>query len=307
MRISYYIQLSLVVAIVVLGTLNTASAETYTIKTGSNLIGANQIIQAQKGNTLTQLAQQYDMGYQEILEANPHMSHNQLKPGQTVVIPSAYILPHIHQGIVVNTAELRLYYFIPKQNKVMTFPVALGRSGWRTPLATTRVTKKTKDPEWKVPASIRTHTFITKGKRLPKVMPAGPDNPLGHYALYLALHGYLIHGNNQPSSIGRMVSSGCIRMYNEDVKQLYKAVADGTTVHLVHTPYKVGWKGDQLYFEAQVPVYNINEKNSATALDYTSLIKQAISGKHVKVNWKKAKEIAYQHQGVPMMIGRKWA
>ena len=133
-----------------------------------------------------------------------------------MIIPSKYILPpkSLRKGIIINVPELRLYAFLPEKKLILTYPVALGREGWRTPLMQTHVSGKMKDPSWIVPESIRNYSFEKYGVYFPNIMPPGPNNPLGKRAIYLNYPSIPIHGTNNASSIGTFASSGCIRMHN---------------------------------------------------------------------------------------------
>ncbi len=245
---------------------------TYAVpQNGNDMIGNIYKVAIRKGDTLSEIANHYDVGMAEIKAANPGISAKKLRIGQTILIPKQYILPppQYRKGIVINIPEARIYYFTSDGQQVKTFPVALGREGWRTPVGKTWVIKKEKDPVWNVPESIRLASK-EKGKILPRQVQAGPDNPLGHYAIYLGFAGYLIHGTNDPSSIGKLVSSGCIRMHNRDVEQLFQLVDRGTPVRIIHYPNKVGWENGQLYLESHKPITDekgIYEKDAITVAD----------------------------------------
>jgi L,D-transpeptidase ErfK/SrfK len=169
-----------------------------------------------------------------------------------VLIPSLYVLPPgERRGIVLNLAELRLYFFPPHKGVVHTFPVSIGDYDWETPQGSTTVVAKQIDPPWYPPKSIR-REHAEEGEELPTVIPGGdPDNPLGTFALKLALPGYLIHGTDQRRSfgIGMRVSHGCIRLYPEDIEQLYSMVSVGTPVRIIDQPVKVGIRDGQLLLE----------------------------------------------------------
>lgn len=229
----------------------------YKISQKSDLIGKIQYAEVFEGESLALIARDYEVGIEELKRANPGISEQKLEVGTEVLVPTQFILPEksIRDGIVVNMAELRLYYFPKGEDVVYTYPVAMGRSGWRTPTTFTTVKGKTKDPIWYVPESIREHAIDRYGNILPeKVMP-GPDNPLGEYAIYLKERGILIHGTNNPASIGKHVSSGCIRMFNSNVKQLFNMVKIGESVHLVHHAQKLGYDQDgKLYLESHPEV-----------------------------------------------------
>jgi L,D-transpeptidase ErfK/SrfK len=240
------------------------------------------------------------------MEANPEIQYpNELRSGQTVVIPTAYILPPFRDGIVINLAELRLYYFTRDHKYVYTYPVGLGRKEWRTPVVDSTVVGKKKDPVWYPPESIRDFVFEEVGKELPEVMGPGPDNPLGHYAIYMAKHGYLIHGTNQPWSVGKLVSSGCIRLLPDDIEQLFHAVSNGQKVRIIHYPYKLGWSNGRLYLEAHVPVNMSDPISHLNIVSADDAIRDAMKKHPVRVDWERADQ-AIQHQlGIPVAISNK--
>lgn len=275
-------------------------------KPGNDIIGENFTAKAQAGDTLGSLGLRYGMSLHEMLEANPDLKMStRLRKGQEVYVPAQFILPPFRDGIVVNMAELRLYYFPPGGEYVMTFPVAMGRDEWRTPTVTTKVVSKEADPVWHVPESIRTYTLEHKGELLPEEVLPGPDNPLGPFVLYLGKTGYLIHGNNSPTSIGKFVSSGCIRMKNTDIETLFNLVNIGTTVRVVHIPNKLGWFNGKLYLESQMPVDLPDEPVSD--LNYTSIdgqLQNMLDKKVAVINWDKVRQTVAEHRGVPQLIGR---
>lgn len=211
-----------------------ASAATYSLPSdGSRVVGQAQQAVAKKGDTLNRLAVRHGVGYNEMLRANPRWQGRKIPSGTVVVIPTQHYLPDTNRrGIVINLADMRLYYYPPTQDKVVTFPVAVGKRGWRTPKGRTSVINKRRNPTWTPPASIRKEA-ARKGRKLKKVYPAGPNNPLGTRALRLGLPGYLIHGTNKPYSIGKRISHGCIRLRRSDIEHLYSLVAVNTPVTII--------------------------------------------------------------------------
>lgn len=259
-----------------------------------------------RGDTLSEIAQRYDIGYEDLMRANPNLDPQNLQVGQKILIPTMYILPPPDKrtGIVINIPELRLYDFT-QDDKVMIFPVALGRQGWRTPVADTYVFRKEEKPTWHPPKSIRQHYQEKYGQELPRSIGPGPNNPLGKYAVYLHKSGYLIHGTNKPSSVGHFVSSGCIRMYAEDIQQVYQHVQQGTPVHIIHSTNKAGWLDDALYLSAYQPVehddalYQIHHKSLAEVISAAKKRRQQpIWISHGKK--RKVKDLGY---GIPTEIG----
>lgn len=223
---------------------------------GDTLIGSKPFIAqytyAVEEETLLDIARTYDMGQNEILRANPGVDRWMPK-NDKIKVSIGYLLPDTpHDGLVLNLAEYRLYYY-PKvafgnNRKVITHPISIGRVDWETPLGDTRIIAKNKNPVWRPPQSIKDE-HAAEGEILPDVYPAGPDNPLGLFAFRLGVPGYLIHSTNKPYGVGMRVSHGCIRMYPEDIKDLFPKIRVGTKVHIVNQPIKVGWSDDELYIE----------------------------------------------------------
>lgn len=208
-------------------------AAKYTIPTGSNVVGEMKVVTARQGDTLNRIAMRHGVGYNEIKRANRQLRRKKLRAGTEVVVPTAYRLPNAsRKGIVINLAEMRLYYF-PNASTVVTYPVAVGKSGWATPQGYTRITQKKRNPTWTPPKSIIKEA-AKKGKKLKKVYPAGPNNPLGTRAMRLGLPGILIHGTNKPWTIGQRRSHGCIRMRKRDVESLFNMVHVGTPVKIIN-------------------------------------------------------------------------
>lgn len=230
-------------------------ADTYTIGTHgkAQVIGHIAFTRSAYEETLLDIARKQGLGYDEIVKANPTISR--WVPGEStrILLPKKHVLPDApHEGIVLNVSELRLYYFPAKRESgeriVKTYPVSTGRIDWKTPLGTTRIIRKDKNPPWYPPESIK-EEHRESGTPLPDIVPGGPDNPLGSFALRLGLPTYLIHGTNDPRGIGMRVTHGCVRMYPEDIEYLYNVVPVGTAVHIVDQPIKVGWRGNDLYLE----------------------------------------------------------
>lgn len=205
-------------------------------------------------DTLLDIARKYNIGQNEILLANPTV--DRWLPGEDtkVKIPNSHLLPDTpHKGLTLNLSEFRLYYYPQATAKnqprvVITHPISIGRVDWNTPLGKTRIIAKNKNPVWIPPKSIR-EEHAAEGDILPKIFPAGPDNPLGLFALRLDVPGYLIHSTNKPYGVGMRVSHGCIRMYPEDMEKLFPQIKVGTPVYIVNQPIKVGWSDNLLYIE----------------------------------------------------------
>ncbi len=188
---------------------------------GDDLVGQTFKFHTRYEDTFSDIARFYDIGYRELRDANPEVDPWLPGEGTEITIPQQYILPSgPRNGIIINLAELRLYYFPPGRKEIVTYPLGIGREGWSTPVGTTKIIGKKKDPTWTVPDSILKE-HAQDGRPLPPVVPPGPDNPLGGYALYLGIKGYLMHGTNKPYGVGMRVSHGCIRLYPENIEQLF--------------------------------------------------------------------------------------
>lgn len=237
-----------------------AYATTYTLPptSGDTVITQFQddvpLTRAEQDETLLDVARQFLLGQTEIVRLNADMDRWHVKKGEIVRLSNKRILPDTpHNGITLNISEYRMYYYPADQpGTVMSFAHGIGRQDWKTPLGKTSVARKVKDPAWHPPESIR-REHAANGDPLPAIVPPGPHNPLGAYALYLNLPGeYRIHGTDIDKiyGIGMQITHGCVRMYPEDIEQLYSTVSVGTPVYIVKQPIKVGWLENKLYIEA---------------------------------------------------------
>jgi L,D-transpeptidase ErfK/SrfK len=272
---------------------------------GTDLVGYNFVIRVQSGDNVTAIRKRYEVSYNELVASNPRVNFYRLRVGQNIIIPQQMILPRFRQGIVVSIAELRMYYFTADGSKVYTFPVGLGREDWRTPTAEGYVVKKETDPVWHPPKSIREYWFAKTGELLPDAVDPGPKNPLGKYALRLSVPGYLIHGTNQPDSVGTYISSGCVRLLSNPLETIYDNVSVGTPVHFVYYPNKAGWQGDKLYLESHPTISGYEEESSSLSdQSVESAIHAATNYHEAYINWGRVEQIINQHNGMPQIIGR---
>ena len=271
---------------------------------GEGLVGKEERIIAGREDTLIDIGRQNSIGYDEILNANPGVDAWMPQSGSTVVLPHLYVLPDApQQGIVINAAEMRLYYYPKGTGTVETFPISIGRSDWNTPIGVTKITRKTANPVWYPTASVK-QEHLANGDPLPSVVPAGPDNPLGKYALYLGLPAYLIHGTNNEYGIGMQVTHGCMRMYAPDIQRLYQTVPVGTPVRIVNQPYKAGWRDGVLYVE----VHPWLEGTPPAQLENTTLLTQLVKSRlsqyiDYPVDWQAVEQARIEANGIPMAVG----
>lgn len=227
----------------------------FTLNGDDDVIGRLQVTHAHDEDTLSDIARRFNIGYEEIVRANPGVDPWLPKEGTPIVLPTQFVLPDApRNGIVINLAALRLYYFpVPKKGepqKVITHPIGVGLVGWATPVGNTKVTGKRANPWWYPPASVRKEHKEEDGEILPAKVAPGPDNPLGQFALTLDWPSYLIHGTNQPYGVGIRASHGCIRLYPEDIAQLFDQIPVGTKVTVVNQPEVYGHRGDVTYLQS---------------------------------------------------------
>ena len=284
-----------------------ASATTFELpdKT-TRVVGHNLIVFSRMEDTLLDIARRFDIGYSEMVSANPEIDVWLPGNGQRVLVPNQFILPDgPRKGIVINLAEMRLYYYpeleAGQPRQVITHPIGIGREGWQTPIGKTKIIQKKKDPTWTPPASILAE-HLENGDPLPRVVPAGPDNPLGAFAMRLGMPGYLLHGTNRPYGVGLRVSHGCIRLFPEDIEHLFGKVPLNAAVEIVYQPFKAAMHRGKLYVEAHETYDDMEfEKNNMTPM--VKAILQA-KNKLSDDDWLFAQAMIDQHLGVSQPIGQ---
>ncbi len=275
---------------------------------GNDIVGQIRIAHSAIGDDFHRLARQYDVGYYELVEANPNLAGDQPLPRHTaVLIPERYILPNVPRtGIVINLAEMRLYYFPKNQNSVITYPIGIGRLNWLIPLGKMSIVDKRKHPTWTVPKSVK-EWAKSQGRTLPNSVPPGPNNPLGDYSLRLSHREFLIHSTNDPSGVGMRCSSGCIRMFPEDIAQLWYLTQINTPVFIINDAYKVGWYNHRLYLEVHEPLQEIISLPKEQA-KIMAMIKarfhQALSP-DFEIDLGYVRHVLNEQSGIPRLIGAK--
>lgn len=260
-------------------------------------------------DTLLDLARQFKLGYVEMVAANPGTDPWVPGEGTDVVLPTVHLMPDLQgekpEGIVINLADMRLYYFEEDSAAPRSFPIGIGRDGLNTPTGVTKVVRKRKEPSWHPTVRMR-----EEDPELPEVVPAGPDNPLGTRAIYLGWPEYLIHGTNKPWGVGRRVSSGCVRMYPEDVELLFGLIEVDTKVTVIDQPIKLGWIGGDLFMEAH-PTQEQSDQLEAQGrfepqLD-SGIVEQilAVVGENRgRLDWGGIRKAAIERRGYPIQITR---
>jgi L,D-transpeptidase ErfK/SrfK len=287
-----------------------ASATQYPLSSpDAQMFGENESITAFGEDTLPDLAHRYSLGYEEIQRANPGVDVWLPGEGTPILLPGQRLLPPgPREGIVVNLPEHRLYYY-PKVKKgetpyVITYPVSIGKMDWSTPLGKTHIIDKRKNPSWSPPESVRKE-HEERGDPLPAVVKAGPDNPLGAYAMRLDIHpgAYLIHGTNNPIAVGMAVTHGCIRMYPEDIEVLFPQVPMNTPVWLINEPVKVARINGQVWLEVHPPVDAEGQIAKVDLEGFYALANAALGDTPAAIHWDFVLATLQEASGLPQMIG----
>jgi L,D-transpeptidase ErfK/SrfK len=287
----------------------------FDLAAGQELVGATQVIFARYENTFSAIGRRYNLGYEELRRANPGVDQWLPGEGTPIYLPTETILPEApHEGVVVNVPAMRLYYFTTEKapadasaavTKVTSHPIGIGVQGWGTPFGEAKVTDKVRDPVWYVPASVRKE-HAERGDPLPSVVPPGPDNPLGKFAMTLSLPGYLIHGTNLPAGVGMRSSHGCLRLYPEDIEALFARVGRGTAVRIVNQPVLAGWRGGQLYLEVHPPLAEETHDlvAEADAALTRALARAGVAGATVEIDHEAVVRIVTEQRGMPLPVLR---
>ena len=288
-----------------------AAADPAEMRWGPNksVVGDIKVYAARFDDTLLDIARRFGMGIAELRLANPNVDLWLPGEGTAVRLPSRHVLPSSpRRGVVINVPEMRLYYYPRAGSEVRTWPISIGRLEHETPLGRTTVTRKKVGPAWYPTDSIR-EEHAARGEILPPVVEPGPDNPLGSHALYLGFPTYLIHGTNRPYSIGMRVSHGCIRLYPEDIVELYDHVTPGTPVTIVDQRVKAGWLGGELYLEVHPnPGVPTNEGRPSMTDAVRAIIgatPEAIEPP--PVDWGSVRDALVAADGVPTVVGKRTA
>jgi L,D-transpeptidase ErfK/SrfK len=257
-------------------------------------------------DTLLEVARRFKLGYVEMVAANPDTDPWLPGEGTDVVLPTVHLLPNAEpEGIVINLADMRLYYFGQPDGPPRSYPIGIGRDGLTTPLGSTVIARKAKDPTW-----YPTERMRAEDPKLPEVVPPGPDNPMGTRAMYLGWALYAIHGTNKPFGIGRRSSSGCIRMYPEDAEELFELAEIGTKVTVVDQPIKLEWIDGELFMEAhptQAQSDEIEIDGHFTPQLPGQVVDQvlAFAGAEVsRVDWSRIRQATIERRGYPIRVTR---
>ncbi|MXW73160.1 MAG: L,D-transpeptidase family protein [Gammaproteobacteria bacterium] len=277
-------------------------AETFLLPSPTaTVVGESHWITADRRESLLDAARRNGLGFFDMKQANPDVDMWVPRDGARVLLPTSFILPNARRrGVVVNIAEYRLYFYHVRdgQDMVATFPISIGRMDWQTPLGDWRVTRKRTRPTWRPPKSIIAE-YAADGEVLPPVVPPGPDNPLGDYAINLSAPGYLIHGTNKPRGVGMQVTHGCLRMLPEDIEWLFPQVPTGLPVTIVNQPVKIGWRDGRLYLEAHPALEDRGAEEIDSLIERISASAQAA---RVALDVQSMRRVLIERRGVPTPV-----
>jgi L,D-transpeptidase ErfK/SrfK len=276
-----------------------------------DVVGVLQVTTASKTDTLPDIARRFNVGYEEIVRANPGVDPWVPGADRHIVVPTQFVLPNApREGIVINLAAMRVYYY-PKHARgepqlVYTHPIGVGKVGWQTPEGVTKIVAREKDPTWRPSPGVRKEHQQNEDP-VPAVVPPGPDNPLGKYKFTLGWPSYLIHGTNKPYGVGLRSSHGCIRLYPEDIEKLYQAVPLGTPVRVVNQPFLFGWHAGQLYLQAYT-VFEDDARNWEKARktllmkSMSPRLEKLLKSAHSEIDWAVVAQLTHAPRGLAVPV-----
>ena len=273
-----------------------AELHVFSNSNGDSVVGSVTTYTLKRGESLIEVARQFDLGFNEIAAANPDLDPFVPGEGNIASIPTSWILPDVgnREGIVINLSELRLYFFyrVGQAEFIKTFPIGIGSEGNDTPTGQFAIIEKIVRPSWHVPESI-----MEEKPYLPPVVPPGPENPLGSHAMRLSVPTILIHGTNKPWAVGRRATHGCIRLYPEDIPVLFNSVPKGMKVTILAQPVKAGLKDERVYLE----VHGEDGKSDSELFSDAAsvLTKKGLLG---RVNTEKLHRAVQEKKGMPVDI-----
>ncbi len=270
-----------------------------------DLIGQLQTMTTRYEDTFADIGTRTSIGYLELVHANPGVDPWLPGDGTHITLPEQHVLPDApREGIVINLAEFRLYYYT--DGGVRSYPVGVGTEQNPSPLTEASVTMRLESPAWYPPESVRAE-YAADGEELPRMIPPGPENPLGPYALKLSAKGYLIHGTNKKFGIGMQVSHGCVRMYNQDISDLVYQVPKGTPVRFVKQPVKVGMSGNEVWLEIHRPKEEMDDATRDQLWKQVMARMDALMEQHPGIEFQRqAVELAIdQADGIPRLVGEQ--
>lgn len=276
-----------------------------------DVLGLVQKTTAGPDDTLPDIARRFDVGYEELVRANPGVDPWLPGAGREIIVPSQFVLPNApREGIVINVPAMRLFYYPARKPDepatVFTYPIGIGKVGWATPEGTTKIIARTQDPTWRVPTSVRKE-HLEMGDELPAVVPPGPDNPLGKHSFTLGWPSYLVHGTNKPYGVGMRSSHGCIRLYPEDIQQLFDTVPIATKLRVVNQPYLVGRVGADVVMQSYGALEDDKrawDKSRRKLIEkwMSDALRKSLKERALSIDWERVEALAQESRGVPVSV-----
>lgn len=263
------------------------------------IIGGETVYHVVKGDSIELISAKLGVDKKNIIKDNKIDTKKFLKIGQELKINTRKIIPKtIDDGIIINIPD-RMLYFFKNGNFEQAFPVGLGMPSWRgitrwrTPEGKFIVTGKRKNPTWHVPESMQWKMEM-EGKPVKTVVPPGPDNPLGRYAIDTSIPRVVIHETIWPTSVYQFRSHGCIRVLPKDMENLFKEVEINTTGEIIYKPVKIAVSDEgNIFLEVHRDIYG-------KIKDLKAETKRLIDQKSVstKVDWKKVEIVLAEKSGI---------
>ena len=270
---------------------------------GERVIGTPAWITSEYEDTFASIGENHGYGFLELVRANPEVDPWLPGDGTRIRLPARHILPSgPHEGIIINLAEYRLYHF--RDGRVVTYPVGIGNTSNPSPLTRTSIRMRLESPAWYPPESIREEAR-SEGNPLPAVIPPGPANPLGPFALQLEEDGYLIHGTNKRFGVGQKVSHGCIRMFNDHIEELVWEVEKGSSVRIVEEPVKTAVENGTVWLQIHGQRESLTESDRDELWRKAEAATQQVRERYpgVEINRKRIEEAVERADGIARRVG----
>tara|TARA_B100001245_G_scaffold236005_1_gene225335 strand:- start:1132 stop:2034 length:903 start_codon:yes stop_codon:yes gene_type:complete len=280
---------------------NLLAASVYEFNKTIQTFGNNEFINAVYEDTLVDIARKYNLGFNEIIRANPNVDKWLPGEGTIIKIPAQHIIPKgfSEKGITINLSEFRGYFI--KDNKLITFPVGLGRMDWKTPLGISTIDLKLEKPAWYPPKSVRDE-YKNQGKFLPAEVLPGPDNPLGELAMRISIPGgYFIHGTNRPDGVGMEISHGCIRLFPEDIDYIFQLTDIGTEVIILDQPIKIARIENDIYLQVH-PSYSTQYDYDLDKLRIQIELLINNETELIEINWDRVENLLKEQNGLATKV-----
>jgi L,D-transpeptidase ErfK/SrfK len=249
-------------------------------------------------DTLLDVALAHRLGFDNVARLNPEIDPWLPVSGTEVDLPTWSVLPEAaREGLVINLPELRMYDFTHPDGPAI-YAIAIGDPAWPTPTGSFRAGRKRADPVWYVPDSIR-----SERPELPAAVPPGPANPLGSHWITIGASSYGLHGTNNPWSIGRLSTHGCVRLYDDVMRELFARLPAATPIRIVYQTLKLGSRNGRLHLEAHPDRYG-SQPGAARELEGRLMVLRLLGVVEDDIERRRVERVVREARGVPVEIGR---